>query len=70
MTIGQLVNLLSNDVNRFNKGMHMVHYIYLAPIEVLVVTVIMWKNYFGPSTLAGMLLIFLYIPIQGMRGIH
>lgn len=43
-TIGQVVNLLSNDVGRFDTVLINVHYLWLAPLELIVVTYLMFEQ--------------------------
>jgi ATP-binding cassette subfamily C (CFTR/MRP) protein 4 len=62
-TIGQLVNLLSNDVNRFDICMGMLHYIWIGPLQLTIVIYILW-GYFGWPCLAGVALLVLFVPFQ------
>lgn len=41
-TIGQVVNLLSNDVGRFDTVLINVHYLWMAPLELIVITYLMY----------------------------
>ncbi len=66
-TIGQMVNLLSNDVNRFDIGMGMLHYIWVGPIQLLIVIYILW-GHFGWSCLIGVALLVLFVPFQSQMG--
>lgn len=62
-TIGQMVNLLSNDVSRFEfTGQHM-HNLWLAPVECIF---IMWLLYIyvGPTGLVGTVFLLAFIPFQ------
>lgn len=43
-TIGQVVNLLSNDVGRFDTVLINVHYLWMAPLELIVVTYLMFEQ--------------------------
>lgn len=43
-TVGQVVNLLSNDVGRFDTVLINVHYLWLAPLELVVVTYLMYQE--------------------------
>jgi len=63
-TIGQMVNLLSNDVNRFDQATIFIHYLWVGPLQTAIVTVILWY-YFGPSCLAGLSVLLLFVPFQG-----
>ncbi|XP_025836971.1 probable multidrug resistance-associated protein lethal(2)03659 [Agrilus planipennis] len=62
---GQMVNLLSNDVSRFDMVLLYFHYIWLTPIQVVLGAYVMWRSV-GIATFAGLLAITLEaIPLQG-----
>ncbi|XP_022093403.1 LOW QUALITY PROTEIN: multidrug resistance-associated protein 4-like [Acanthaster planci] len=63
-TIGQLVNILSNDVNRFDLAFIFLHYLWIAPIQLILVTALIWRE-IGISCLAGMPILILLAPLQG-----
>lgn len=68
-TVGQLVNLLSNDVDRFDFALIYVPYLVIAPIQALVSFLILSFFYLGLySTLAGAILLLLYVPFQTLMG--
>jgi len=61
---GQVVNLLSNDVNRFDFVTQYLHFVWITPIQTIVVTYFIWKAV-GWSALIGVLAIFLQtVPVQ------
>ncbi|CAH1109526.1 unnamed protein product [Psylliodes chrysocephalus] len=62
-TIGQIVNLLSNDVSRFDQATHRLHFIYLAPIQTLVVMYLLYIH-IGLAALSGAVFLLLSIPLQ------
>ncbi|KAK3863657.1 hypothetical protein Pcinc_030600 [Petrolisthes cinctipes] len=66
-TIGQMVNLLSNDVNRFDTSCIFLHYLWIGPLQTLIVVVILWYE-IGPSCLAGIFLLILFVPFQSWLG--
>ncbi|XP_071953210.1 ATP-binding cassette sub-family C member 4-like [Antedon mediterranea] len=66
-TIGQVVNILSNDVNRFDQALIFVSYTIVAPLQLIVVTVLLYYQ-LGPSCFAGMAVIVLMTPLQGWFG--
>ncbi|KAK5646965.1 hypothetical protein RI129_005429 [Pyrocoelia pectoralis] len=62
-TIGQMVNLLSNDVNRFDVAVLFAHYFWIGPIQSIIVTYFMYEEV-GLSALLGVIVLFLFIPLQ------
>ncbi|ODN02112.1 Multidrug resistance-associated protein 4 [Orchesella cincta] len=65
--VGQLTNLLSNDVNRFDQSCVFLHYLWVGPIQTAIVTYILW-GYYGPSCLAGLFVLVLFVPFQAYCG--
>ncbi|KAJ8918454.1 hypothetical protein NQ315_008151 [Exocentrus adspersus] len=66
-TIGQMVNLLSNDVGRFDFATLHVHTLWIAPAETIVVMSLMYV-YIGPTGLIGAVFLLLFIPFQMYMG--
>ncbi|EDV91220.1 probable multidrug resistance-associated protein lethal(2)03659 [Drosophila grimshawi] len=66
-TIGQVVNLLSNDVGRFDTVLINVHYLWVAPLELIVVTYFMYDQ-IGFSALFGVAVMLLFLPLQAYLG--
>jgi ATP-binding cassette subfamily C (CFTR/MRP) protein 4 len=62
-TSGQIVNLLSNDVSRFELIAMFCHYLWVGPIETLVVGALMYLE-IGVSAIAGIVFLLLFIPFQ------
>ncbi|KAJ8961187.1 hypothetical protein NQ318_008870, partial [Aromia moschata] len=62
---GQLVNLLSNDVQRFDQASLFLHYIWIMPIQFVIAFYVMYRSV-GIATVAGMTAIILQaVPVQG-----
>ncbi|XP_035718149.1 multidrug resistance-associated protein 4-like isoform X2 [Vespa mandarinia] len=62
---GQILNILSNDMNRFDTVLIYLHYLWIGPIQLVVVTYIMWTM-IGSSTFFGIAcLLLVSFPIQG-----
>ncbi|XP_012261830.2 ATP-binding cassette sub-family C member 4-like [Athalia rosae] len=62
---GQIVNLLSNDVSRFEQVFMYLHFVWIMPIQTVVITYLMWRSV-QIAALAGVVLITLQtIPVQG-----
>ncbi|CAL4094228.1 unnamed protein product, partial [Meganyctiphanes norvegica] len=66
-TVGQMVNLLSNDVNRFDTSVIFLHYLWIGPLQLAISLGILWYE-LGPSCLAGLFLLILYVPLQSWMG--
>lgn len=64
-TVGQIVNLLSNDVNRFDIAFIFLQYLWLGPLQTCIVTYLMWQQV-GPAAVIGLVTLFIFIPLQGM----
>ncbi|XP_041974315.1 probable multidrug resistance-associated protein lethal(2)03659 isoform X2 [Aricia agestis] len=66
-TIGQVVNLLSNDVNRFDVAVIFLHYLWIGPLATVIVTYFMWLEIsWGAVVGVGFMLAF--IPLQAYLG--
>ncbi|CAK6978676.1 ATP-binding cassette sub-family C member 4-like [Scomber scombrus] len=66
-TTGQIVNLLSNDVNRFDEITLNLHYLWVAPLQTVAIIGFLW-NGIGVSCLAGVAVIVLMMPVQAWFG--
>lgn len=65
-TIGQAVNLLSNDVNRFDISIIFLHYLWIGPLETIIITFFMYYVFdIGLSAIIGVASLLLFIPLQG-----
>ncbi|XP_078033391.1 ATP-binding cassette sub-family C member 4 isoform X2 [Augochlora pura] len=67
-TPGQIVNLMSNDVARFEQLFMALHYIWILPIQGAIITYMLWGSV-QIASLAGVFLISVQtIPLQGYMG--
>uniref|UniRef100_A0A1I8MDU6 ABC transporter n=1 Tax=Musca domestica TaxID=7370 RepID=A0A1I8MDU6_MUSDO len=66
-TSGQMVNLISNDVGRMDTSVFHMNYIWIAPLELILVTYFMYQE-IGASSLIGIAVMLLFVPIQGFLG--
>ena len=64
LTFGQMVNLLSNDVGRFEMAVYWTHYLWIGPIQLVIIMFILW-TIVGPECCAGIVLLIFLIPLQG-----
>ncbi|KAJ3103612.1 Multidrug resistance-associated protein 4 [Phlyctochytrium bullatum] len=61
---GLIVNLVSNDVQRFEDAAPFSHFFWLGPLEVLLITYFMWLE-ISWAAFAAVLALLALIPIQG-----
>ncbi|XP_069495246.1 ATP-binding cassette sub-family C member 4 isoform X2 [Ambystoma mexicanum] len=66
-TTGQIVNLLSNDVNKFDQVTVFLHFLWAGPLQAVAVTVLLWME-IGPSCMAGMAVLIILMPLQTWLG--
>ncbi|XP_015233372.1 PREDICTED: multidrug resistance-associated protein 4-like isoform X1 [Cyprinodon variegatus] len=66
-TTGQIVNLLSNDVNKFDEVTIFLHFLWVGPLQAAAVVGLLWGE-IGPSCLAGMVVLLFLMPTQTMFG--
>uniref|UniRef100_A0A8C4HN06 Cystic fibrosis transmembrane conductance regulator n=1 Tax=Dicentrarchus labrax TaxID=13489 RepID=A0A8C4HN06_DICLA len=66
-TTGQIVNLLSNDVNKFDDVTIFLHFLWVGPLQAAAVVGLLWLE-IGPSCLAGMVVLMFLMPVQTMFG--
>nr|XP_039260711.1 multidrug resistance-associated protein 4-like isoform X5 [Styela clava] len=66
-TTGQIVNLGATDVLRFDWLPVFLHYLWIGPLQCLVVGVILWQE-FGIAILAGMGVLVLIMILQTFNG--
>ncbi|XP_059619578.1 probable multidrug resistance-associated protein lethal(2)03659 isoform X2 [Phlebotomus argentipes] len=66
-TVGQVVNLLSNDVGRLDLSIIFLHYLWVGPLETFVVTYLMYREV-GVSAVFGVIFLLLFIPLQAYLG--
>ncbi|GFN81851.1 cystic fibrosis transmembrane conductance regulator [Plakobranchus ocellatus] len=66
-SVGQIVNLMSNDVARFDQALMFFHFLAVGPIQALAALGILWHEV-GPSVLAGLAVLVLLMPTQIIMG--
>lgn len=62
-TAGQVVNLLSNDVNRFDLAVLFAHHLWLGPVETIICTYFMYLEV-GVSAIIGVCVLVSFVPLQ------
>ncbi|KFQ48159.1 Canalicular multispecific organic anion transporter 1, partial [Nestor notabilis] len=63
-TVGETVNLMSADAQRFMDMANFVHQLWSSPLQIILSIVFLWGE-LGPSVLAGLVVMVLLIPING-----
>lgn len=64
-TVGQMTNLLSNDLSRFDQGFVLAHYAWVGPIEVAFGTWLLYRE-IGYAALFGVVFLISFVPLQGI----
>uniref|UniRef100_A0A3B3VC08 ABC-type glutathione-S-conjugate transporter n=1 Tax=Poecilia latipinna TaxID=48699 RepID=A0A3B3VC08_9TELE len=64
-TVGETVNLMSADAQRFNDVTNFIHLLWSCPLQIIVSVVFLWLE-LGPSTLAGVAVMLLMVPVNGL----
>ncbi|KAJ0181350.1 hypothetical protein K1T71_003435 [Dendrolimus kikuchii] len=64
---GLVVNLMANDVNRFDTGPVFAHYLWIGPLEVLIMTVYLYRE-MGMAAVYGSLVLIAMTPLQIFLG--
>ncbi|KAI9535316.1 hypothetical protein NQZ68_002870 [Dissostichus eleginoides] len=64
-TVGETVNLMSADAQRFNDVTNFIHLLWSCPMQILLSIVFLWIE-LGPSVLAGLAVMVLMGPINGL----
>ncbi|KAL6101831.1 abcc2 [Pungitius sinensis] len=64
-TVGETVNLISADAQRFNDVTNFIHLLWSCPLQIVLSIVFLWFE-LGPSVLAGLAVMVLMGPINGL----
>ncbi|XP_028669919.1 multidrug resistance-associated protein 1 isoform X2 [Erpetoichthys calabaricus] len=64
-TVGEIVNLMSVDAQRFMDLVTYVNMIWSAPLQVILALYFLWQN-LGPSVLAGLAVMILLVPVNAV----
>lgn len=62
-TVGETVNLMSADAQRFMDLTNFIHQLWSSPLQIILSIVFLWGE-LGPSVLAGLATMVLLIPIN------
>ena len=66
-SVGYILNLLANDLNRFDEVAHTMYYIVVAALQLSIVIYLLW-GFIGFATVGGIGVLCLFVPLQGMMG--
>eukprot|EP00102_Acyrthosiphon_pisum_P027033 XP_016664243.1 PREDICTED: probable multidrug resistance-associated protein lethal(2)03659 isoform X1 [Acyrthosiphon pisum] len=66
-TVGQVVNLISNDVNRFDIALRFIQFLWIGPLQTILVTYFLWQE-IGVSSIVGITVFLAFVPLQGWLG--
>ncbi|KAF5900053.1 canalicular multispecific organic anion transporter 1-like, partial [Clarias magur] len=64
-TVGETVNLMSADAQRFNDVTNFIHLLWSCPLQICMSVAFLWIE-LGPSVLSGLLVMLLMVPINGL----
>ncbi|XP_051883066.1 canalicular multispecific organic anion transporter 1 [Pristis pectinata] len=64
-TVGEIVNLMAVDAQRFNDVTNFIHLLWSAPLQIVIGIIFLWQE-LGPSVLAGFAVMIFLIPINGV----
>uniref|UniRef100_A0A672I8F6 ATP-binding cassette, sub-family C (CFTR/MRP), member 2 n=1 Tax=Salarias fasciatus TaxID=181472 RepID=A0A672I8F6_SALFA len=64
-TVGETVNLISADAQRFNDVTNFIHLLWSCPLQIIISIAFLWIE-LGPSVLAGLAVMVLMVPINGL----
>ncbi|KAG1662663.1 Multidrug resistance-associated protein 4 [Nymphon striatum] len=67
ISIGKIVNHLSNDIRKFDESVLFLPYLWIAPVQIFIVGWILWTKV-GPISIVGLFLLIMYIPLQSTMG--
>ncbi|XP_061083514.1 ATP-binding cassette sub-family C member 2-like [Conger conger] len=67
-TVGETVNLMSADAQRFNEVTNFIHLLWSCPLQIALAIMFLWLE-LGPSTLAGLAVMVLMVPVNGLLAI-
>ena len=62
--IGQMINLIANDVSRFDLLFVYLHYLWVGPLQIILTTAVLYHYNIGVASLMGLVLMTFLVPIQ------
>nr|ADB88766.1 cystic fibrosis transmembrane conductance regulator splice variant [Rattus norvegicus] len=67
ISIGQLISLLSNNLNKFDEGLALAHFIWIAPLQVVLLMGLLW-DLLQFSAFCGLGLLIVLVIFQAILG--
>ncbi|CAL9687902.1 unnamed protein product [Knipowitschia caucasica] len=64
-TVGETVNLMSADAQRFNDVTNFIHLLWSCPLQIALAILFLWFE-LGPSVFAGLAVMVLMVPLNGL----
>lgn len=61
---GKIVNLMSNDVSRFDISIAYAPFLWIGPLETIIITYFLWQEV-GVSSILGVGTLLVFVPLQG-----
>ena len=60
----QMMNLLSNDVNRLDYSVFSLHYLWISPVQTIVIAYLLYEEV-NLAALGGVVTLVLFVPLHG-----
>lgn len=64
-TVGEIVNLMSVDAQKIMDLLPYLHMVWSAPLQIALALYMLWMT-LGPSVLAGIVIMILLVPLNGV----
>lgn len=58
--------MVSNDVNKFDSFIYNLQFVWIGPLQTILVTYLLWPE-IGAFSLLGVATFFFFIPLQGKK---
>ena len=63
----QITNILANDANRIDEFSTAGMYLFIAPVQTVIIIYVVW-GYLKVASLVGLVILLFFIPFQGVMG--
>lgn len=64
--IGQIINLISNDVSRFDLLFNYLHFLWVGPLQIILTTAVLFYHNIGVASSVGLIVMVFAVPLQRM----